>query len=391
MKPQRRGVRRRLRSTVRRARVKAGAFVVDNLFRVAAAAGKLHPHANPARHGIEVIRDLPYRDGGAVEHLLDVWRPTHVATPTPIVFYVHGGGFRFLSKDTHWIMALSFARAGYLVFNVSYRLAPRHPFPAAVEDVAEAWQWMLRHAAEYGGDASRIAVAGESAGANLAMGLTLSTCYRRGESHARAVFDAGVVPRACLPMCGMLQVSDAARFARRRKLPRFIADRIDEVAEAYLYGHDGRHARRARARRSAARHRARRPAGSAAAAVLRGGGDGGPGARRHATLAGGARQVRRGQRGALLSARAARLPRARVPQAGARVLALHLRLLEADARDLTRERLQAFAGDATDPPARHHLRAEPAIELLRVDVPIEHGPLEPTAAAPLGLSRQRRA
>jgi acetyl esterase len=232
------GVRRRLRSTVRRARVKAGAFVVDNLFRGLAAAGRLHPDANPARHGIEVTRDLAYREGGAVEHLLDVWKPTHVSGPLPIVFYVHGGGFRFLSKDTHWVMALSFARAGYLVFNVSYRLAPQHPFPAAVEDIGAAWQWALAHAAEYGGDTSRVVVAGESAGANLAMGLTLSTCYRRAEPHARAVFDAGVVPRACLPMCGMLQVSDPARFARRKKLPRFIADRIDEVADAYLFGHE---------------------------------------------------------------------------------------------------------------------------------------------------------
>lgn len=233
-----RGVRRRVSSTVRRARVKAGAFVVDNVFRGLSAAGRLHPDANPARHGIEVTRDLAYREGGAVEHLLDVWRPTMVATPMPIVFYVHGGGFRFLSKDTHWIMALSFARAGYLVFNVSYRLAPTHPFPAAVQDIGDAWRWVLDHAAEYGGDLSRIVVAGESAGANLALGLTLSTCYRRAEPHARALFDAGVVPRACLPMCGMLQVSDPARFARRRKLPRFIADRIDEVAEAYLFGHE---------------------------------------------------------------------------------------------------------------------------------------------------------
>jgi acetyl esterase len=232
------GVRRRIRSTVTRARIKAGAFVVDNLFRGLAAAGRLHPDANPLRHGIDVIRDLAYRDGGAVEHLLDVWRPTHVTQPTPIVFYVHGGGFRFLSKDTHWIMALAFARAGYLVFNVSYRLAPAHPFPAAVQDIGDAWRWMLAHAGEFGGDPSRVVVAGESAGANLAMGLTLSTCYRRAEPHARAVFDAGVVPRACLPMCGMLQVSDPARFARRKKLPRFIADRINEVADAYLFGHE---------------------------------------------------------------------------------------------------------------------------------------------------------
>ena len=233
-----RGVRRRIDATVRRARVKAGAFVVDNLFRGLAMAGRLHPEANPARYGIEVVRDLAYREGGAVEHLCDVWRPTSAAAPLPIVFYVHGGGFRFLSKDTHWIMALAFARAGYLVFNVSYRLAPKHPVPAAVQDVADAWLYMLEHAEAHGGDLSRIVVAGESAGANLAMGLTLSSCYRRQEPHARAVFDAGVVPRACLPMCGMLQVSDPARFARRRKLPRFIADRIDEVAEAYLFGHD---------------------------------------------------------------------------------------------------------------------------------------------------------
>lgn len=233
-----RGVKRRIDATVRRARVKAGAFVVDNLFRGLAMAGRLHPEANPARYGIEVVRDVAYRDGGAVAHLLDVWRPTSAPGPLPIVFYVHGGGFRFLSKDTHWIMALAFARAGYLVFNVSYRLAPKHPFPAAVQDICDAWLFMLKHAAAHGGDLSRIVAAGESAGANLAMGLTLSTCYRRSEPHARAVFDAGVVPRACLPMCGMLQVSDPARFARRKKLPRFIADRIDEVAEAYLFGHD---------------------------------------------------------------------------------------------------------------------------------------------------------
>jgi acetyl esterase/lipase len=229
--------RGRLRLVTRDARIKAGAFVVDNFFRGIARVGRLHPQADPAKHGVEVVRDLPYREGGAIEHLLDVWQPTNVAGPRPIVFYVHGGGFRFLSKDTHWIMALMFARAGYLVFNVSYRLAPRHPFPAAVEDVCDAWCYMLREAGKYGGDTSRVVVAGESAGANLATTLTLAACYRRVEPHARRVFDVGVVPRACIPMCGILQVSDPARFARRKKIPRFIADRIDEVADAYLFGH----------------------------------------------------------------------------------------------------------------------------------------------------------
>jgi len=156
----------------------------------------------------------------------------------PVVFYIHGGGFRFLSKDTHWVMALSFARAGYLVFNVSYRLAPRHPFPAAVEDVCDAWRYAMERAAEFGGDRTRVVVAGESAGANVATTLTLATCYERAEPYARKVFDLGMVPRACLPMCGILQVSDPARFARRKKLSRFLADRLEEVSEAYLFGHE---------------------------------------------------------------------------------------------------------------------------------------------------------
>jgi alpha/beta hydrolase fold len=59
----------------------------------------------------------------------------HKGPPWPIVFYVHGGAFRILSKDTHWVMALSFARRGFVVFNVSYRLAPKHRFPAPLEDV----------------------------------------------------------------------------------------------------------------------------------------------------------------------------------------------------------------------------------------------------------------
>lgn len=232
-----------LGGAVRRARVKAGALVADNFFRGLARVGRLHPKSHPSRHNVEVVaRDVPYRPGdGGNDHLFDVWRPKGVTGPLPIVFYVHGGAFRILSKDTHWIMALAYARQGYLVFNVSYRLAPRHPFPAAVEDVCEAWRVCMQRAAEWGGDPSRVIVAGESAGANLVTTLTMATCYRRAEPFARAVFDLGIVPSACVPMCGIFQVSDTARFARRRRIPRFIADRLEEVTESYLFGHE--HAR----------------------------------------------------------------------------------------------------------------------------------------------------
>jgi acetyl esterase len=226
------GERRRVE--FERLRQRAGAVVVDNLFRGLSRAGRLHPLARPERHRVTLVRDVPYHPAGARHHHLDVYRPLGRAGRLPVVLYVHGGGFRILSKDTHWVMALAYSRRGYLVFNINYRLAPQHPFPAAVSDVCAAYEWVVRNAAAYGGDPSRIILAGESAGANLVTALALSTAYRRPEPWARRVFELDVAPRAVMPACGMLQVSDPGRFARRRRLPALIADRIIEVSEAYI-------------------------------------------------------------------------------------------------------------------------------------------------------------
>lgn len=224
-------------------RRRAGAFLVDGFFRGASRLGRLHPLARPERHGVEVRRDVQYApESGLEEHRLDVYRPIERSGPLPIVLYVHGGGFRILSKDTHWIMGLAFARRGFLVFNVGYRLAPRHPFPCAVEDVAAAYAWVVRHAEEHGGDLSRLVLAGESAGANLVTSLALQTVFEREELFARRVYESGVVPRAVVPACGIFQVSDVRRFARRKpKLSRFLVDRLEEVEHAYLGGDPALH------------------------------------------------------------------------------------------------------------------------------------------------------
>lgn len=223
-----------------RLRRRTGAIVVDNFFRGIARAGMLHPHARPERHNVEVIRNLAYRDTGLPEHRLDIYRPVDASPsqPLPVVLYVHGGGFRILSKDTHWIMGLAFARRGYVVVNISYRLAPRDPFPAALEDVCAALEWVGRNVPRHGGDLDRLVFAGESAGANLVTSLAVVTSYERPEAWARRVFDSGLRARAVIAACGLLQVTDTHRFRRRWPHMRaFIHDRLLEVTEAYVGDH----------------------------------------------------------------------------------------------------------------------------------------------------------
>ena len=230
-----------------RARQKIGSVVVDGFFNGLSRVFRLHPRAKPDKHAVEHLRDIAYLDGGRKEHLLDVWRPAHATgskpppfrkyagPPWPIVFYVHGGGFRILSKDTHWLMGLSFARRGFIVFNVSYRLAPRDRYPAAIEDVCRAFAWVVENAEEYGGDPKRIVLAGESAGANLVTSLSVALAYDREEEFAKLAFRTGVVPQAVVPACGVFQVSDLDRLRRRKpNMSAFIADRLAEVSDAYL-------------------------------------------------------------------------------------------------------------------------------------------------------------
>jgi acetyl esterase len=183
---------------------------------------------------VRVLRNVPYLGSGRRSHRLDVYIPEGRQGPLPVVMYVHGGAFVWCSKETHFSMGHIYASAGYVVFNVNYRLAPRNMFPAAVEDVCEALRWVHDNASRFGGDPGRLVLAGESAGANLVSVLAMACCSPRPEPWARALFDANIRPRAVVAACGILSVSQARRFSFRRKLSPLARRVLHLLPDSYV-------------------------------------------------------------------------------------------------------------------------------------------------------------
>ena len=112
--------------------------------------------------------------------------------PFPVLVFFHGGGWVICNLDTHDGQCRSLANgAGCVVVSVDYRLAPEHKFPAAPQDCYAATLWVAEHAAEINGDASRIAVGGDSAGGNLTAVVTQMV---RDQGGPRLVFQLMIYP-----------------------------------------------------------------------------------------------------------------------------------------------------------------------------------------------------
>lgn len=137
-----------------------------------AASSAMTVELSPAALEMAAIEEIQVPGpNGDVRCVVD--RPTD-ADGLPVALYFHGGGCVLLGADEfNPVCTHIAAQAGCIVVNVDYRLAPEHPFPAPLDDAFAVYRWCLDNAAEIGGDPTRIAVAGDSAGGYLAAALCL--------------------------------------------------------------------------------------------------------------------------------------------------------------------------------------------------------------------------
>lgn len=119
--------------------------------------------------GVSVIRDVPYLKDGNRAHLLDIYSPITYEDEIPVIVYIHGGGFESGSKDLtrHFCMKLS--NYGFLVFSLEYRLCPETNVYGQLQDIAAALHYVDKMGPKFRGIPGMIHMAGDSAGAFLAI------------------------------------------------------------------------------------------------------------------------------------------------------------------------------------------------------------------------------
>lgn len=195
---------------------------------------------------IGAVRDLPVGDLAG-----RLYVPSDAARKGPIMLYLHGGGWIYGDLDSHDPTCRFLAeRSGVRVLAVDYRLAPEHPFPAAVEDAVDAFRWLVKNAESLDADPARLAVGGDSAGGNLAAVVAIEAAREGlplafqlliypgtdlgGRTPSREMFGQGMVLTEEFMNLGRdSYVTDPALLADPRVSP-LLADLPDGLAPAYV-------------------------------------------------------------------------------------------------------------------------------------------------------------
>lgn len=154
---------------------------------------------------ISRVDDISY--GPDKANVLDVYRPKNIEGKLPVIVSVHGGGWVYGDKELYQHYCMNLAQRGFAVVNFTYRLSPKHKFPAHLEDTVKVFGWMLKNADQYGFDVENVFAVGDSAGGHI-LSLFCTMCTNP-EYAAKHSFRApeGFVPKAVALNCGVYNMS----------------------------------------------------------------------------------------------------------------------------------------------------------------------------------------
>ena len=140
--------------------------------------------------GVERIgQDVAF---GTAGQTLDVWRPTGPVVKRPVLIFWYGGGWVHGNRRAYGFAARAYAKAGFVVVVPDYRKVPDIRFPAMLQDGAQAVKWTRDHIADYGGDSTRIGIAGHSAGAYTVAMIALDQRWLKAEGVDPHIIKAAV-------------------------------------------------------------------------------------------------------------------------------------------------------------------------------------------------------
>ncbi|MDD3356499.1 MAG: alpha/beta hydrolase [Dysgonamonadaceae bacterium] len=118
---------------------------------------------------IEEIKNVEYKNVYGKSLQIDLYKPKNAGEPLPLLLFIHGGGWKSGKRSDYMVYLISFAEKGYMTGTVSYRLKRDSIYPASVEDVSDAVEWVFKNGENFGYDPHRVALIGGSAGAHLSM------------------------------------------------------------------------------------------------------------------------------------------------------------------------------------------------------------------------------
>ena len=176
---------------------------------------------------VEAIENVSY---GSCDkwHLLDLYRPKDAEGKLPVLLNIHGGAWVYGDKKVYAPYGMYLATQGFAVVNASYRLAPKHTFPAPLEDVGAMVEWVVDHAEDYSLDLSNLFFVGDSAGAHLA---TAYTAIQLNEAYANSFpgikVDERFIPKGLLLNCGVFDMEVEWK-KQGRALTPFLTDLLGE-------------------------------------------------------------------------------------------------------------------------------------------------------------------